>query len=59
MEQLKDKPLGSELLLPINLLRSGENVFLDDMTVEQLETALQIRVRIVKSSGCDFVCAVT
>lgn len=59
VEQLKGKPLGSELLLPINLLRSGENVFLDDMTVEQLENALQIRVRIVKSSGCDFVCAVT
>ena len=59
VEQLKGKTLGSELLLPINLLRSGENVFLDDMTVEQLENALQIRVRIVKSSGCDFVCAVT
>ena len=59
VEQLRGKPLGSELLLPINLLRSGENVFLDDMTVEQLENALQIKVRIVKSSGCDFVCAVT
>ncbi len=59
VEQLQGRTLGSELLLPVNLLRSGENVFLDDMTVEQLENALQIRVRIVKSSGYDFVCAVT
>lgn len=53
--QLKGKELGTELLLPISMMRSGEKVFLDDMTVEQLENALQIKVRIVKSSGCDFV----
>lgn len=56
--QLKDRALGSELLLPISMLRSGERVFLDDITVEELEKALQIKVRIVKSSGCDFVRAV-
>lgn len=59
IEQLKDKELGEELLLPINMLRSGEDVFLDDITVGELESALQIRVRIVESSGCDFVEAVT
>ena len=53
--QLKGKELGTELLLPISMMRSGEKVFLDDMTVELLENALQIKVRIVKSSGCDFV----
>lgn len=53
--QLKGKELGTELLLPVSMMRSGEKVFLDDMTVEQLENALQIKVRIVKSSGCDFV----
>jgi putative radical SAM enzyme (TIGR03279 family) len=57
--QLKGRQLGSELLLPVNMLRSGEEVFLDDMTVQELENALQIKVRIVKSSGYDFVCAVT
>ena len=59
MEQLKEKPLGEELLLPVNMLRSGERVFLDDVTVEELEKALQIKVRIVKSSGQDLVTAVT
>ena len=59
MEQLRGLPLGTELLLPVNMLRSGEQVFLDDVTVEELENALQIKVRIVKSSGQDFVAAVT
>lgn len=53
--QLKDLPLGEKLLLPQNVLRSGENYFLDDITVSQLEEALQVRVDIVKSSGQDFV----
>jgi len=53
--QLKDKPLGSRLLLPGNVLRSGEDVFLDDMTVGELEKALQVPVNIVKSSGYEFV----
>lgn len=56
--QLKNAQLGDELLLPCNLLRSGERVFLDDVTVEELEKALQIKVRIVKSSGHDLVSAV-
>ena len=55
MEQLKGKELGEKLLLPCNMLRSGENVFLDDVTVEELEKTLQIPVRIVKSSGQSFV----
>ncbi len=59
MHQLKGQPLGRELLLPVNMLRSGEQVFLDDVSVEELEKALQIKVRIVKSSGQDFVAAVT
>ena len=58
LEQLKGQTLGTELLLPVNMLRSGERVFLDDVTVEELEKALQIKVRIVKSSGQDLVAAV-
>jgi len=54
-DQLMGKVLGEVLLLPQNVLRSGERVFLDDLTVEDLERALQVPVNIVKSSGCDFV----
>ncbi len=55
VEQLKDKPLGNALLLPENILRSGEDVFLDDMRVSELEKALQVPVNIVKSSGYDLI----
>ena len=58
INQLKDKEMGERLLLPCTLLRSGEQVFLDDVTVEELENTLQIKVRIVKSSGYDLVQAV-
>lgn len=56
--QLKEQELGSVLLLPQNLLRSGEDVFLDDVTVGQVESALQVPVDIVKSSGQDFIDAI-
>lgn len=58
LAQLADKPLGSRLLLPQNVLRSGETVFLDDLTVADMEKALQVKINIVKSSGCDFIEAV-
>ena len=51
--QLSGKELGEVLLLPQNVLRSGEEVFLDDMTVTELSDALQVPVNIVKSSGYD------
>ncbi|MGN0402701.1 MAG: DUF512 domain-containing protein [Acetatifactor sp.] len=54
-EQLSGQVLGSRLLLPENILRSGEDVFLDDMHLGELEKALQVPVNIVKSSGRDFV----
>ncbi len=57
--QLKGQELGEELLLPCNMLRSGEEVFLDDLTVADVEKALQIKIRIVESDGCDFVRAVS
>lgn len=56
--QLTGKTLGERLLISSNLLRSGEHVFLDDVTVEELSGALQTEFSIVKSSGRDFVRAV-
>lgn len=58
-EQLKDKKLGERLLLPCNMLRSGEKVFLDDVTVEQLEQRLQIPIEIVETAGRDLIHSVT
>ena len=55
MAQLKDKQLGSKLLLPCNLLRDGEEVFLDDVTLTQVKESLQVDIDIVKSSGWDLL----
>lgn len=51
IKQLTGKQLGKTLLLPDVLLRSGEQVLLDDLTIEDLEKALQIPIRIVQSDG--------
>ena len=53
--QLKDKSIGRALILPSNVLKSDEQLFLDDMTVEELQKALQVQVIIVQSSGFSFV----
>ena len=56
--QLKDQDLGERLLIPCNMLRAGENVFLDDITVEEAEEALQIKITVVNEDGASFVHAV-
>lgn len=54
-EQLLEKNLGERLLLPSTIVKSDEDLFLDDYRVGDLETALQTPVNIVKSSGRAFV----
>ena len=61
--QLKERQqagedLGETLLIPSNMLRSGEQVFLDDVTVGDVEQALGLTVKVVESGGEDFVAAV-
>lgn len=58
LSQLQGKNLGRRLLLPENMLRSGEDVFLDDVRTGELEKALQVSINIVKSSGYDFLNAI-
>ena len=57
--QLSGEDLGERLLLPCNMLRSdpedGDGIFLDDVTVSDVRSALQTWVRIVESSGQDLV----
>lgn len=57
-EQLAGKDLGKALLLPCNMFRNQEEVFLDDVTLTELKDALQSEIDIVKSSGQDFIDAV-
>jgi len=55
IKQCDGKLTGSRLVLPENVLRSGEEVLLDDLTLTDLKNALQVPIDIVKSSGYDFV----
>ncbi len=54
--QLKEKKLGTRLLIPTNMLRAGENVFLDDVTLDQVSKELGVPVIPVEQDGfalCD------
>lgn len=53
--QLQGQDLGEELLLPCNVLKADEDIFLDDMTLEELSASLQVSVNIIQSDGQDFV----
>lgn len=58
MTQLQRKKLGEVLLIPCNMLKTDEDIFLDDFTVREVESALQVPVDIVKSSGQDLIDAI-
>lgn len=55
IQQMKEVKLGERLLIPCNMLRIDEDVFLDDYTVVDVENALQVPLNIVKSSGQDLL----
>ena len=57
IDGLVDQDLGDELLLPSVMLRQGQPVFLDDMTLEQVRQALPVPVRIVHGAA-DIVASV-
>lgn len=55
IEQLRGKELGNELLISRSMLRSGEEVLLDDYTVSDLEKKLNVKISIVENNGKDFI----
>ena len=57
-EQLKNENLGDKLLLPGNVLRSGEDVFLDDMTLSELSEKLGVDIVVPGSNGEDLLDAI-
>jgi len=58
INQLKNKQLGSVLLIPRNMLRTGEDIFLDDITVTELSEELGVQVRVVETDGADLLNAI-
>lgn len=57
IRQLKDKPLGQRLLIPTNMLRHGETVFLDDFTVADVERELNVKVIDIAQDGAELLYA--
>lgn len=58
IKQLGGKALGDYLILPDVLLKSGEEVLLDDISVNDIKNALQTDIRIVQSDGKSLIDAV-
>ena len=56
---VEDLELGEELIIPPNCLRSEGDMFLDDMTVEELSDKLKIRVTQNGPGGEDLLSALT
>ena len=49
--QLRGKDLGERVLIPHTMLRHGEGVFLDDVTLEEASSALGVPVTPIGGSG--------
>lgn len=50
LRQLKGQPLGQALLVPDVVLREGDEVFLDDVALEDLQRELDVRIITVAST---------
>lgn len=53
IRQLRGKELGQRLILPVNMLRHGEDVFLDDVHLADVERELNVKVCPVNQDGFD------
>ncbi len=54
-DQLSGAPLGDELIFPSVMLRADGDVFLDDMTPDELSRRLGVPVRSCTSDGAEFI----
>lgn len=53
--QLIDKSLGSHLLITENMLKFETDIFLDDISIQDIEDKLKVKIRVVKSEGMDLL----
>ena len=51
LAQLRDRDLGSRVLISASMLRHGGDMFLDDMTLENLSDTLGVPVIPVRNDG--------
>ncbi|MDR3643679.1 MAG: DUF512 domain-containing protein, partial [Clostridia bacterium] len=59
IEQLRGRRLGSELLIPAAMLRHERDLFLDDVSVSDVERELDTKVTPVENDGAQLLRAMT
>lgn len=55
INQLKGQELGEILLIPRSMMKADEDIFLDNITIRDLEKALNVEVQISEIDGKSFV----
>lgn len=55
ISQLKAKNISRNIFIPDNMLRKGDPIFLDNLTIEDIEKELDVRVIVCKQDGSDLV----
>lgn len=55
IKQLKKKDLGDKVIIPKSMLKSDEDIFLDDISVKMLEKELNTKIDISEVNGKDFI----
>ena len=53
--QLKGKKLGEYLLISASMMRFEKDKFLDNITVEDVEKTLKVKVAVVDNDGFEFI----
>jgi NifB/MoaA-like Fe-S oxidoreductase len=57
--QLSGRDLGDELLLPASMLRHERDLFLDGVSIADVEKALGVPVRLVENDGYELLDAIS
>ena len=55
VESVKDKDLGETLYIPRSMLKADEEIFLDNITLQNLSDTMKIEVVPCLNKGQDFV----
>lgn len=58
INQLRGQDHGEVLLLPKVMVRAEDHIFLDDVTVEQVEQALGTKVKLTENDGAALIQAI-
>lgn len=58
ISQLKNKKLGDCLLLPSSMFRAQGDIMLDDTSIEDIEAALNVKVKIIQNDGYELLSAI-